>query len=705
MVKGKAMLIVADQETNRSLLNNMLGCDYHVVEAANAQQAFSLLAGEKVDVIVINMLLKDVLEFLCLKKEKKSLEAIPVLVINSATERKKSKKILALGAGDIVYKPIEPVVLRQHLSELLLPEVCVQSPENKVVIEEFCCHDSMSSKFFNIFVGALAVLEEQDKKLTIIRANDRFNNIFGQEKLEIKFKHKNILDGIYKADLKGFMAMVNEAKVSNKEVPFDSRWYTFTAGKIVWLHSNMRAIYRDSKKTFYLCSIEDMTVRKEEEIKNQINNSSLQMILAESKINAWEFDIASQKFVLNKAAMRPFGFGGEVLNINDRARAEKIIHPEDEKQMDAFYAKVCAGKASPPLIIRVRPRHEEKYVWLQFKYCIIKNAVKEPIRAVGVVVDVSKQKEMEIKYKQEISYKNNDIKRYKYFYEVDLNKDRIIYTSCEEVSLQWDIEKTSFSKIMEQIIKKRVRAGFQQELMQLVASKKLINLYKSGIIEVNKEYLSTDKNHKGSQWYRNRYSFAQNPANGHIMLFILVRNIHEEKLAEIKVKYDAEHDALTGAYNRGALCKVVKERMEKLGSAKAALVIFDLDNFKDVNDMYGHQKGDEVLCTLAKTIHKVFRRGDCVCRLGGDEFAVFWEEMGTQELLFKKAKEICRIIAQKHLHLTPGAVTCSVGAAIAPQHGTTFEELYKHADEALYLIKGKGRNGYCLYGKEPQKLT
>lgn len=613
-----------------------------------------------------------------------------------------------MGQGYLLSKPQKDVDFASTLNryEVTFPEKKVSEPKNNIIIEEFCRHNSMASNIFNVFVGALALLEEQGKRLSIIRANDRFNCIFGQEKLELKFKHKNVLEGIHKADLKGFIAMTRAAKVSEQEVAFDSRWYTMKSGKMVWLHSNMRAIYHDSKKTFYLCSIEDMTERKEEEIKNKINGRRLQMVLAESKINVWEFDIASQKFVLNKAAMRPFGLGGEVINIQDKALASKIIHPEDEKKVEAFYTRVSVGKLAPPLVVRVKPSHEKKYIWLQFKYGIVKNDAGEPIRAVGVVVDVSKQKEMEAKYNQEISYKSNEIKRCKYFYEVDLTTDKIIYTSCEPVNLHWNIDNVHFSEIATQVIKKRVHPVFQKDLMFFVASKEMIKLYESGTTEVNKEYLRTDDEHSGSQWYKNRYSFARNPLNGHIMLFVVVKNIHAEKLAEVKIKYAAEHDALTGAYNRGALSRLAKDKLERLGDDNhTAFVIFDLDKFKEVNDTYGHQKGDQVLCALVKTIHRVFRREDCVCRLGGDEFAVLLEGMGSEELLLKKAKEICKIIANEHFHLTTAPVTCSVGAAIAPQHGTTFEELYKHADEALYLIKDKGRNGYCLYGHDPIKLA
>ena len=123
-------------------------------------------------------------------------------------------------------------------------------PKKNGIVEEFWRHNSIASNIFNVFVGALALLEEHGKILSIIRANDKFNNIFGQAKLDLMFRNHNVLDGIHKDDLAGFIAMTKTAKVSKEEVAFDSRWNTLKKGKVVWLHSNMRAIYHGQKDIF-----------------------------------------------------------------------------------------------------------------------------------------------------------------------------------------------------------------------------------------------------------------------------------------------------------------------------------------------------------------------------------------------------------------------------------------------------------------------
>ncbi len=120
MSKMKAVLIVADQKPNRILLKHILAGDYLVLEAINAQEAFVLLAQEKVDVIVLDDIKIDKVEFMRLKNEKSTLKSLPVLVIASFDEKVADKKRVALGVSEILYRPIEPVELRQCLARLLL---------------------------------------------------------------------------------------------------------------------------------------------------------------------------------------------------------------------------------------------------------------------------------------------------------------------------------------------------------------------------------------------------------------------------------------------------------------------------------------------------------------------------------------------------------------------------------------------------------
>ncbi len=157
-------------------------------------------------------------------------------------------------------------------------------------------------------------------------------------------------------------------------------------------------------------------------------------------------------------------------------------------------------------------------------------------------------------------------------------------------------------------------------------------------------------------------------------------------------------DGLTGITNRAGFEKSFKSVFVEQ-SGKGALFLIDLDNFKAVNDNLGHPEGDAVLIHTAQVLKTVFRGTDIVARLGGDEFVVYAPTMESADVIRVKSQHFLEIV-QKTYDLPSGGsvtVTASVGVALFPAHGSTYEVLYNSADTALYAAKEKGKNRYVLY--------
>lgn len=174
---------------------------------------------------------------------------------------------------------------------------------------------------------------------------------------------------------------------------------------------------------------------------------------------------------------------------------------------------------------------------------------------------------------------------------------------------------------------------------------------------------------------------------------------------EIKAKnekeliFDAEYDALTGILNRRAYNQICKRCAEE--KDKIALILIDMDNFKNINDTYGHSGGDTALKELARHLRETFRSGDYVCRIGGDEFAVILRGIKEKadEAILRKIRCINEILAGidglRH-------VSVSAGAALSDEGYT--KELYEKADKALYYIKEHGRSGCKIYSADCEKI-
>lgn len=127
-----------------------------------------------------------------------------------------------------------------------------------------------------------------------------------------------------------------------------------------------------------------------------------------------------------------------------------------------------------------------------------------------------------------------------------------------------------------------------------------------------------------------------------------------------------------------------------------AMVLFDLDNFKEANDRYGHMFGDEVLKHVARLVQKSVRGGDIAARIGGDEFLIFLEYSGGIEPVIR------RIFDALHGEYQSFEILISMGIALSPENGTQYDALFHAADQALYVAKKGGKDRYRFYDDSMQ---
>jgi diguanylate cyclase (GGDEF)-like protein len=164
-----------------------------------------------------------------------------------------------------------------------------------------------------------------------------------------------------------------------------------------------------------------------------------------------------------------------------------------------------------------------------------------------------------------------------------------------------------------------------------------------------------------------------------------------------RVKQLAYLDGLTGIFNRRFFeLRVVEEidRARRFNGGMAVLMV-DIDQFKRLNDEFGHLLGDEVLRQVSSMFHQQLRKIDVVCRFGGEEFAILLSQTNPQHAL-AVAEKLRRLVESWQFPGVPRCVTISAGVATFPDHGTTRDELVKSADAGLYAAKQGGRNRVLL---------
>ena len=196
-------------------------------------------------------------------------------------------------------------------------------------------------------------------------------------------------------------------------------------------------------------------------------------------------------------------------------------------------------------------------------------------------------------------------------------------------------------------------------------------------------------------------------------MVLTARDITDQKLIEAKVKHLAYHDALTDLPNRLLLTDRLKQTLALLDrhDLHGALLFFDLDHFKHINDSLGHSCGDSVLQEVTRRLLGRVRREDTVARLGGDEFVVLLSGLQGGEAEVAAAVQrhaeslLLDIAAPMIVEGHSLAVSCSIGIAMLPEHGNNPEDLLKRADIALYKVKESGRNGIAFFEQAMQKAA
>jgi cyclic di-GMP phosphodiesterase Gmr len=209
------------------------------------------------------------------------------------------------------------------------------------------------------------------------------------------------------------------------------------------------------------------------------------------------------------------------------------------------------------------------------------------------------------------------------------------------------------------------------------------------------------KTRKGQRLFLFRNKFVHSGSGkNEIFLICSGTDITEERRAQERLRVLANTDTVTGLPNRNAIHQQISLALEQANGSQTGVVYLDLDNFKKVNDAYGHMFGDQLLQAVSLAILSCLGKDQTLARLGGDEFVVLAEHTSQSALEAMASRILERLRQPFRIGLIEVYSGCSIGIALAPLHGEDRESLIRNADTAMYHAKENGRGKFCVFANE-----
>lgn len=453
-----------------------------------------------------------------------------------------------------------------------------------------------------------------------------------------------------------------------------------------------KPLYEDNKVVAILGIFWDITNEKEEELNYKKLQSGLKQAQALANIGHWELDLIKNTLYWSDEVYRIFGLKPQEFSATYEAFL-KYVHPEDIDMVNSIYMSSIKEKRGYYVEHRiVRENGEIGFVEESCEHEFDNSG--NPIKSVGTVHDITRRKNAE----------NELILASAVFEKMN---DGVLITDEKQQIIKINSAYGAISGYVIEEIRGKTPNTFSSGWHDKVFYQNLWNeLNQNG--HWSGEIIDRRKN--GELYTAELSIIAMYNKDGKLTNYIsIVNDISEKKQKESLIHNLAYFDALTKLPNRVLFQERVMNKIPALhrNSKKMALFFIDMDNFKNVNDTFGHFTGDKFLIEVAKLIKEILREQDTLARLGGDEFTVIFEDAeSVLDIAFVAEKIIDRFKAPIIVDGREFYTGASIGISIYPDDGTTYEELVKAADTAMYQVKESGKNSYQFYTQSMnEKIT
>ena len=662
------ILIVDDTEMNRSLLADMRGPDYEILEAANGVEAVSLLSQRhgEISLVLLDIVMPEMdgFEVLSLMNRNGWIEHIPVITISSETASTYIDHAYDLGASDYISRPFDEKTVQRRVRNTIMLY-------SKQKVLESMVAEQIVEKERNNFL----MVEILSNIVEFRNGESGLHVLHIRTLTEILLRNLQEISGRYPLSAARMALIVNASAlhdIGKISIPED----------ILNRPGSLSPQEFEVMKTHSLIGaqiMEDALQRHHEELLQIAYN-----------ICRWHHERWDGEGYPDGLMGDTIPIEAQVVALADvydaltNVRVYKPAYPH-ETAMKMILSGECG--AFNPLLLdclrKVGPYLEEELKLRSLGG--INDASIQELSSQMIASGKISNRTLTLLEQERIKYQffasmANEI-QFEYSYQTSLLS--LSEWGARQLGLSVLIEHPSNDAQLQQVFSAQDYADLRRRLQEVTPEKPIASA--SYCLHVKGE----------DRWYKAvaRPLWEGDEAGKIVGVIGKFVDVHEEQLRLEHLKKLAEQDSLTKLSNHSSARNWINRALA-LDGKSFALALFDLDNFKQANDQYGHMFGDQVLQHVARMIQKSVRSGDIAARVGGDEFLLFLEYQGNIEPIVE------RIFGTLHGKFQSFEVSVSMGIALFPQNAGGYEQLFHAADQALYAAKKNGKDRYCYYDDE-----
>ncbi len=552
----------------------------------------------------------------------------------------------------------------------------------------------------------------------VLAANDLFYRAIGYTPEAFEYAQSNSLISLcHPADIPYMRHMTRDVISTGKDYQTFEVRIIRNDGDIRWVKLSVTFTVLPNEILGFLAG-EDITDKKLNDQAKLSDRQSFNLTYAKNTNILFDYDCNTHVLKDRGGLVDTLGFPPEVPAFDAFINSGQLIPEDGEAELKRVLASIRSGAETISGSLRIKvPKYNDRFARIGFTLSAIFDYKGQPKQLIGVIDKLSLQSEASADSDKDVPDKSDTVavssSNVSHVFRTDLNAvgmqnvlaNFTVNLSNDTVETQSgftgygiklpDFIGGSISEAATTIAELLVADNYVSLFTETLNAEYLMREFNAGNTDITTVYLLSHPSFV-NKWVK-IFVHMLDEDSGSVRAFIYACDVSEEYRKISALESVSTKDPLTGLMNRaGASEKITSYLNTASENEICAFLIMDLDNFKEINDIYGHQTGDEYLRSLADALTD-FLPDALIARLGGDEFVVFLKNCDSTSQISNTALSILKIIKDvNHSRITAFNTTGSIGIALYPSYGKDFDTLYHNADVALYDVKNNNKDGFMF---------